>query len=573
MSKAFGSRRLVTMVLSACVVLLPADPSEAGRRRAHRTSARCTTACQTIPRCVPSQVVSCRPMVVSCRPVVMPCPPCPPPCPCPPCPEPPGPTDPPEPPACPRVRPNIASLTSEQLASLRKGVEVMKARSVSDPTSWAFQANIHGTFDAPPDPLWNQCQHGTIHFLTWHRGYVYYFERILRKAANDESLDLPYWDWTTAPSLPEAFRMPADASNPLYDATRAINDGSSLNPLIVVNDKATALALIPFYNPFPSFSRRFEASPHGAVHIAINGNMSLFETAGQDPIFWLHHCNIDRVWDEWLNLAGGRLNPNDDPFLDTEFSFADENGQTVTHKVRELLYSSDLCYRYEDMPNPPQPASRPAEAAAVHPSPSEPADEHEHSGDEEAAPAGEIVATSAVPEGDDARVKLGLEDSAFPMAVPEAKLNLLRTAVQSADVKRKEKLVLHVRGVEFSEIPAFTYGVFVNLPDKASEKESQRYYVGVLNFFARRPHGADRPATDKPVSFDERFDLTSVVQRLRDDGKWTDKVVVTLRPVTSVPPEGQEEAARARTTASAEKAKMSLRTLELRLLPAEAPAD
>jgi hypothetical protein len=33
------------------------------------------------------------------------------------------------------------------------------------------------------------------------------------------------------------------------------------------------------------------------------------ETAAQDPIFWLHHANIDRLWERWLQLGGGRANP------------------------------------------------------------------------------------------------------------------------------------------------------------------------------------------------------------------------------------------------------------------------
>lgn len=450
----------------------------------------------------------------------------------------------------------------------------MKSRPASDPTSWVFQANIHGSFDLPADPLWNQCQHNTIHFLTWHRAYIYYFERILRKASNDETLDLPYWDWTTAAVLPEPFRIPADATNSLYDATRSINDGSALNPLIVVNDKATALALIPFFTPSPSFSRRFEGSPHGTVHVAISGNMSLFETAGQDPIFWLHHCNIDRVWDEWLNLAAGRVHPNDVAFLDREFNFVDENGQPVTHKVRDLLYSSDLCYRYEDVPNPVKPMSEAAQTTARVPSQSTPAGDHDHAEAGTDRP-GKVLASSDPPDETRAaaKVELSFADSVVPLNVAEDNAEALQAAVRSASVKGKEKLVLDVRGFEFREIPAFTYGVYVNLPDEATDKESQQYYVESLNFFARRPHGKGQPQpdADEPVTFDESLDLTPVVQRLRDAGKWSDKIVIKLRPVASIPPQGQEEAFRAKAVASAEKAKMSLRRIELRVVTSEDP--
>jgi hypothetical protein len=59
-----------------------------------------------------------------------------------------------------RVRRSIASLTSAQLDALRTGIAAMKARAASDPTSWAYQANIHGTVDSPARAGWSTCQHG-----------------------------------------------------------------------------------------------------------------------------------------------------------------------------------------------------------------------------------------------------------------------------------------------------------------------------------------------------------------------------------------------------------------------------
>src|SRR5687768_16211844 len=151
------------------------------------------------------------------RPVPWPCPPQPWPYPFPPQPDP---TNPPPPPPALRIRRNILSLGQPQLDSLRKGVAEMKALPSTDRRIWTFQAAIHWTDAGGPDPLFNQCQHGTLHFLTWHRIYLYQFENILRWASQDNSLTLPYWDWVGTPVLPEPFRNPADASNPLYDATR-----------------------------------------------------------------------------------------------------------------------------------------------------------------------------------------------------------------------------------------------------------------------------------------------------------------------------------------------------------------
>jgi tyrosinase len=124
----------------------------------------------------------------------------------------------------PFVRQSIASLTPAQIASLRHGFQVMMGRSASDPTSYRFQANIHGTLDTPTTTAqmesWNRCEHASFYFLSWHRMYLYFFDRILRAASGDPNLALPYWNWIDPAqrTLPVAFRQPADSSNPLFIA-------------------------------------------------------------------------------------------------------------------------------------------------------------------------------------------------------------------------------------------------------------------------------------------------------------------------------------------------------------------
>lgn len=87
----------------------------------------------------------------------------------------------------PFVRQSIASLTPAQIASLQHGIQVMMSRPPSNPTSYRFQANIHGTLDSATTPQemqsWNNCEHGSYYFLSWHRMYLYFFDRILRAAA------------------------------------------------------------------------------------------------------------------------------------------------------------------------------------------------------------------------------------------------------------------------------------------------------------------------------------------------------------------------------------------------------
>jgi Common central domain of tyrosinase/Polyphenol oxidase middle domain/Protein of unknown function (DUF_B2219) len=278
--------------------------------------------------------------------------------------------DKPVPPGKPHVRQNIASFTPAQIASLRKGVQVMQSRKPSDPTSWIYQANIHGTDDTPVATAWNTCQHGSYLFLPWHRMYLYYLERILRKASGDPSLALPYWNYSQAANraLPEPFRTPT-TGNPLFVSERrpSMNAGGLLPASAVLFSQA--FAFIDFAsntNGAQSFGGRrvpgpvhfsnghgaLELQPHNGIHGLVGGSgwMSDPNMAARDPIFWLHHCNIDRLWESWLKLEGGRLNPpkSDTVWMTTPFTFFDENGTEVKLTGAEIVRTvAQLRYRYD----------------------------------------------------------------------------------------------------------------------------------------------------------------------------------------------------------------------------------
>jgi tyrosinase len=51
------------------------------------------------------------------------------------------------------------------VTSYARAVEVMKARPASDPTSWAYQAAIHGSEATPSKSLWNEYQHKSWFFM------------------------------------------------------------------------------------------------------------------------------------------------------------------------------------------------------------------------------------------------------------------------------------------------------------------------------------------------------------------------------------------------------------------------
>ena len=95
------------------------------------------------------------------------------------------------------VRRNVATLGAGHpiLTAYASAITQMKALPVSDPRNWNNQAKIHN----------DHCPHGNWLFLPWHRCYLLYFERICRKLSGMKDFALPYWNWTTSPSIPTPF--------------------------------------------------------------------------------------------------------------------------------------------------------------------------------------------------------------------------------------------------------------------------------------------------------------------------------------------------------------------------------
>jgi Common central domain of tyrosinase/Polyphenol oxidase middle domain len=246
------------------------------------------------------------------------------------------------------VRKNVYSLSAAEIASIKTGITNMKALPYTDPTSWTYQAAIHGTTLPDALPSWNTCHQAgaAFFFLAWHRMYCYFFERILRAKSGDPNLTLPYWNYQTNAALHPDYRNSA-AGNPLYDASRSasINSGGSL-PSSIATAIVNSQANIPYYD-FQSDIN----GPHGSVHISVSGNMSSVSTAAKDPVFWLHHCNIDRLWEEWLRMCGGRKNPDDAPWLTKSYTFFDETGTAVSMTGSQVVNTaSQLNYRYDFVP-------------------------------------------------------------------------------------------------------------------------------------------------------------------------------------------------------------------------------
>ncbi len=460
-----------------------------------------------------------------------------------------------------RIRPNILSLAGPQLESFRRAIAVMKQLPASDRRSWTFQAAIHGTDDhSATNPLFNQCQHGSIQFFTWHRGYLHFFERILRWAADDPALSLPYWDWSAAPVLPEPFRLPADPiANSLYEPKRKANDGSALPANVVVYDLDTALQQIAFSTAGTNgFSPDLEDSPHGQVHTLVGGQGGLMfriSTAAGDPIFWLHHANIDRLWNLWLNQGGGRANPTDTAYLDQPYTFADETGGTTTVQVRDIISSAGLGYRYDDVPNPTaQLVQAQPKAAGTAPS--------------------MLVATSSPPESREVGLEkvqpkpLGFREERVKLNVVKENRAALAQPIPAAQAGAPRVMVT-IEALSADEAPDFVFGVYVNLPEgERKEDVVRRHYVGSINFFGKTRGDNRALGHGHGAEFNATFDATSVLAALQKAGAFTpENVTVTILPTAPTPPGVNEAQVRTKAEDAAKKANVAYKRISIQVMP------
>jgi hypothetical protein len=209
-----------------------------------------------------------------------------------------------------RYRKNIECLTANELHDLREALAGIYALPATSAYSFAKVASLHG---GPPTAF---CRHGAPGFFTWHRAYLMAFEDALRSIRCDACA--PYWDWSSGPStgVPEPCRDPtyvnrsgATVPNPLYSGPRPGGGQTARRPDIDVtsyDDLATTAQAALGAATFSSFQSQINGV-HGSVHVRTGGDMSSVPSAGYDPIFYLHHANVDRLWAQWQASHPGSL--------------------------------------------------------------------------------------------------------------------------------------------------------------------------------------------------------------------------------------------------------------------------
>jgi tyrosinase len=393
---------------------------------------------------------------------------------------------------------------------------------------------------ANTNAAWAQCQHGSYFFLSWHRMYLYFFERILRAATGDNTFALPYWNYSdptdlSQRALPIIFRQPANSTtNPLFTASRntqgvGMNNGARLTASAVSTTKAlnqttftnsvgagsfggqTVGAPVHFNGGFGEL----ESTPHNVIHDQVGGSSGLMsdpDCAARDPVFWFHHSNIDRLWDIWL-AQGGRKDPvADKTWTGQKFTFFDEKKVKHTMTACDILNAqAQLGYSYEGEPT--QVTQKCVPPSLLHAAqPRRPA---------------RLITRSAAP-----RVDLGTEPTTVPLKLPAPNKPLFSSVLTART--RPERIYLHVEGLQVTQHPGVIYEVYVNLPPGTTDPDPEGpNHVGNLTFFGfkrnqMRMHRGARMAAGTPQ---QSFDITDVVRGQQDRGAFDpNNISVTFVP-------------------------------------------
>jgi len=263
--------------------------------------------------------------------------------------------------ASPSVRRSLTSSAAEDDVELyKKAVALLKASGV-----WQAQATLHSNF----------CTHGNWFFLPWHRFYLMYFEEVcrhaLRQAGESDTFSLPYWNWPdTGRKIPGIFW---GDGNPLFNSSRSMGPNDTYADAACGDGTLDSIRLI---NNFLDFgggragaqqewggSGQLEGTPHNTIHAATGGDMGALASP-LDPIFWLHHANVDRLWATWQasnphmipsypNAQDSTAQSRQGMLLDGNFwlnfaldGFEDINGKRFTKKVKDCLDPARMAKPY-----------------------------------------------------------------------------------------------------------------------------------------------------------------------------------------------------------------------------------
>ena len=288
----------------------------------------------------------------------------------------------------PMLRYDIASPQGQEMLAVYAGaIQRMQSFANLTPLHWTWQwythfvtgsttkadeiARVWGTSSTAMSRLanetWDTCPHSgqdPNFFLPWHRMFVYYHERIVRRVSGRQDFTLPYWDYTSDDPakrgvVPVQFRSPDDpVFGVLYrpDRTELANTGQPIqsnnrgDPMKIGGPMGKAN--YEMVGSDSGFCRSINSSIHGSIHVLVGDRLGMGTVpySAGDPLFWVHHSNIDRMWASW-NKNGG-INPVDAEWAQQSCVFGDAGGR-VSVVMKDFFDCDVLGYGYDAYIPPP----------------------------------------------------------------------------------------------------------------------------------------------------------------------------------------------------------------------------
>ncbi|KAH9904286.1 hypothetical protein F4778DRAFT_731979 [Xylariomycetidae sp. FL2044] len=296
----------------------------------------------------------------------------------------------------PAVREEWRTLSDDIKAEYISAVKCLATK----PSRLGLDSSLYDDFPWVHSQL-NLQIHFVASFLPWHRYFVHLYEYALR---NDCAYTgpMPYWDWTldsgafpTSPVFSTSETtgfggtgtgggyIPPTHVNPLtacltdgafagFNVTyylnyeqahclnRGLNNGTDQtelehNYMAALYAPAMIANITDNFTTFETFWSALEDTPHGAIHNTLGGDM-VPQTSPNDPLFFLHHSQIDRLWWLWqqvdtdtrnADFSGNKyLSPDETPAAPTDVMTFLGLGPNVT--VSDVLMTDNdvLCYTY-----------------------------------------------------------------------------------------------------------------------------------------------------------------------------------------------------------------------------------
>ncbi|KAK2598235.1 hypothetical protein N8I77_011660 [Diaporthe amygdali] len=207
-------------------------------------------------------------------------------------------------------------------------------------------------------------------FFPWHRWYMTVHENLLRNECGYTG-PLPYWDEQKdqatlplvevnilSPSATTGFGNTTDENGCVVDGpftglrptlqpnlTRTAEEGTCLQRDykqaqfdLVSQDIVDSCFQLDQYSDLLNC---LGGTPHTSGHYAIGGTMDSVSLSPADPLFFLHHTNLDRLWWEWQSQNSSRLTDMGGKNVATATSLVDLQPSDIYNVDSFLPYFGD----------------------------------------------------------------------------------------------------------------------------------------------------------------------------------------------------------------------------------------